>query len=220
MPLLRRGRMRKRWRYIGLYGPELMLCAARAQIGQLSQSFWAIWDREGGRGYGHTRFLPGNGEVAIDGPLLRIGAREAAAELRLGDGAPVESVCPSGERGYGWTRKRAGIPVRGSVEIGGRRLEVDGSGVDESAGYHARRVNWHWSAGIGRATDGRAVAWNLVVGINDPPRASERGIWVEGDPSESGPVSFDDLEGIEFERAALLRFAAESERAQQQEAVW
>jgi hypothetical protein len=214
MPLLRHGRIRKRWRYIGAYGPELMLCAARAQIGPLRQSFWAIWDRREGRRYAQTRSLPGNREVTMEGPLVRIDAGEAAAELRLGEGAPVESVCPSGERGFGWTRKRAGIPVRGALDIGGRRFEVDGLGIDdESAGYHARRVSWHWSAGVGRAADGRAVAWNLVVGINDPPRHSERGIWVEGEPIEPAPVAFEGLEAIEFEGGARLRFASESERA-------
>jgi hypothetical protein len=214
MPLLRKGRIRKRWRYIGVYGPELMLCAARAQIGPLWQSFWVVWDRRRGRRYAHTSTLPGSREVAMDGSLLRLDAGEVAGELRLGDGAPVESLCPSGERGYGWTRKRAGIPVEGELEVGGRRLAVDGLAVDdESAGYHARRVNWHWSAGVGRAVDGRAVAWNLVVGINDPPRRSERGIWVEGRPSEPGSVTFRSLEAIEFGNGASLRFDAESERA-------
>jgi Protein of unknown function (DUF2804) len=214
MPLLRRGRIRKRWRYIGVYGPELMLCAARAQIGPLWQSFWVVWDRREGRRYADTSSRPGSRQVAMEGSLLRLDAGEAVAELRLDEAAPVESLCPSGERGYGWTRKRAGIPVRGSLEVGGRRLAVDGLGVDdESAGYHARRVNWHWSAGVGRAVDGRALAWNLVVGINDPPRRSERAIWVEGAPGEPAPVTFDGLEGIEFERGGRLRFSAESERA-------
>ena len=33
MPLLRRGRPLKRWRYVGVYGPELMLCAGRPASG-------------------------------------------------------------------------------------------------------------------------------------------------------------------------------------------
>ena len=33
MPLFRAGRMLKRWRYVGLYGPEIMLCAGSAHVG-------------------------------------------------------------------------------------------------------------------------------------------------------------------------------------------
>jgi hypothetical protein len=91
---------------------------------------------------------------------------------------------------------------------------VSARGVDdESAGYHRRHIAWHWSAGVGRSADGRALAWNLVSGINDPPQRSERGIWVEGVPSEPAPVSFAGLESVGFEDGARLLFAAESERA-------
>ena len=33
MPMLRGGRPLKRWRYVGVYGPELMLCVGDARIG-------------------------------------------------------------------------------------------------------------------------------------------------------------------------------------------
>jgi len=136
------------------------------------------------------------------------------ASLELGDGEPVESICPSGERGYGWTRKRAGIPARGTIAAGGRRWDVDGLAVDdESAGYHQRRTNWFWSAGVGRAQGGQTLAWNLVSGINDPPRNSERAIWLDGTAHEPDPVAFEDLEAVRLSDGSRLRFAAESERA-------
>jgi uncharacterized protein DUF2804 len=213
MPLWRQGRLRKRWRYVGVYGPELMLCAASAQVGPLRQSFWALWDREGGRRYAHTRSLPGGG-VSLDGPDVAVRAGEVTARLWFGEAAAVESVCPSGERGYAWTRKRAGVPVRGTVEAGGRRWTIEAEGVDdESAGYHQRHTSWYWSAGVGRLADGRAVAWNLVSGINDPERNSERAIWVDGAPSEPAPVAFSGLEAVEFAGGSRLGFAAESELA-------
>jgi hypothetical protein len=212
MPIWRQGRMRKRWRYVGVYGPEVMLCAASAQIGPLRQSFWAVWDRESGRRYAHTRSLPG-GALTLDGPHVVLDAGEVSARLWLGEAAAVESVCPSGERGYAWTRKRAGVPVRGSIEAGGRSWQIEAEGVDdESAGYHQRHTSWNWSAGVGRSADGRAVAWNLVTGINDPERQSERAIWLDGAPSEPAPVAFSGLEAIEFAGGARLGFAAESER--------
>ncbi len=214
MPILRRGRIRKRWRYVGVYGSELMLCAAKAQIGPLRQSFWALWDREAGRHYAGTHNLTGGG-LSLDGAELRLRADGVTALLRLGEAAAVECVCPSGDRGYAWTRKRAGIPVSGSVEAGGRRLQLRAEGVDdESAGYHQRHTSWHWSAGVGQAADGRALAWNLVSGINDPERHSERAIWLEGAPTEPPPVSFSGLEAIDFAAGGRLGFEAESERAQ------
>lgn len=210
--LIHRGQLRKRWRYVGFYGEELMLCAAVAQIGPFSHTFWSVWDRAADDREGlvleHTRMRPGNPEVILDGPEVSIRTKELRADLRFGESEPIEVVGPSG-RGWGWTRKRAGVPVEGEVEISGRRLKVEGFGVDdESAGYHARHTAWYWSAGVGVDRDGRAVGWNLVEGINDPVRSSERAIWVEGVPYEPEPVEFDHLSGVRFagETEAGLRF--------------
>lgn len=213
MPLRSRGQTRKRWRYIGVYGEELMLCAARAQVGPLSQCFWVLWDRRAGEQLAHTSIRPGSREVRMDGPTLEIEARGLRASLRLGECAPIESICPSGS-GWGWTRKRAGVPIEGEIEVGVHRRQIAGRGVDdESAGYHRRHTSWHWSAGVGTATDGCPVAWNLVEGINDPVERSERAIWVDGVPAEPTPVHFEGTSRIDQGGSRLLEFAAESERA-------
>lgn len=239
MPLRAHGQLRKRWRYVGLYSPRLMLCAARAEVGPLGQCFWVLWDRESGRQHAHTSLRPGGGEVWMSGPSVRIEARGLRAELELGEAAAVESICPSGS-GWGWTRKRAGVPIAATIELEGRRLELGGLGVDdESAGYHQRDTRWLWSAGVGTAADGRALAWNLVEGINDPPRNSERAVWVEGVPHEPAPVHFSgDTIGFSGEHGAAsgdgpfigssgevgsshrrLQFATESERAREENFV-
>jgi hypothetical protein len=213
MPMRSHGAMRKRWRYVGVYGPELMLCAARVQIGPFSQCFWALFDRDGGRSFDHTRLRPGGHEVVLDGPEVEVNARGVRARLLLGDSAPVESICRSGA-GWGWTRKRAGLTVRGRVEAGGRSWEVDAFGVDdESAGYHGRHTGWHWSAGVGSAADGRPVAWNLVSGINDPPQRSERAVWIGGVAAEPDPVEFAGLDAVRFAAGDSISFRGESERA-------
>jgi hypothetical protein len=213
MPLRRDGQTRKRWRYVGLFADELMLCAARAEIGPLKQSFWVLLDRRSGEQHAHTALRPGVCEVRFDGPALEIDARGLRASLRLGDCEPIESICPSGS-GWGWTRKRAGVPIEGTVEIPGRRWQVAGFGVDdESAGYHQRHTGWQWSAGVGRAGDGRPVAWNLVEGVNDPAASSERAIWVGGTPSEPPPVHFDGSAGIDIGAGQRLDFASESAHA-------
>ena len=84
---------------------------------------------------------------------------------------------------------------------------------DESAGYHRRHTSWHWSAGVGRTTDGHDFAWNLVEGINDPEQDSERAIWVDGEASEPGPVAFRDMREVVFSDGGALHFGEECERA-------
>jgi hypothetical protein len=215
MPLRRDGGLRKRWRYVGFYGNTLMLCAAKAEVGPLGQTFWVLWDREQGRELAHTALRPGSREVVMDGPRLTIDAAGVHAELRLGEVEEVEAICPSGSNGgWGWTRKRAGVPIAGFVEMPGRRVELEGFGVDdESAGYQARHTSWHGSAGVGTAADGRALAWNLVEGINDPPARSERAIWVDGVPHEPAPVSFDGLDAVRFAGGSRLDFEPGAERS-------
>jgi len=215
MPLRLNGQTRKRWRYVGVFDDRVMLCAARVQVGPLRQSFWALWDREEGRRHAHTRLRPGGAEVVLDGPTVRIAAGDVAADLSLGDAEPVESICASGDA-WGWTRKRAGLPVEGTVRAGGREWRLDGAAVavdDQSAGYHQRRTSWLWSAGVGRAATGTPVAWNLVAGINDPPSNSERAVWEDGRPREPAPVDFAGVESIGFSSGARLVFDAEAERA-------
>ena len=110
MPLWRDGALRKRWRYVGFYGEDLMLCAARAEVGPTSQCFWALWDREGGRELDHTSLRPGSREVVLDGPRLTIDAPGLHAELHLGAfDSPIESICPSG-RGWGWGMRNGAVP--------------------------------------------------------------------------------------------------------------
>jgi len=213
MPLRRDGENRKRWRYVGLFGAEVMLCAARAAIGPLTQSFWVLLDRGSGEQHAHTALRPGSREVRFDGSKLEIEARGLRASLRLGECEPIESICPSGS-GWGWTRKRAGVPIEGAIEIPGQRWQVAGFGVDdESAGYLRRHTSWRWSAGVGSAADGRSTAWNLVEGVNDPAEKSERAIWVDGTPSEPAPVHFDGSAGIDLASGERLDFAPESVHA-------
>jgi uncharacterized protein DUF2804 len=213
MPLRRDGQLRKRWRYVGVFAPELMLCAARAEVGPLGQSFWVMWDREGRRHDARTTLRPGSREVSIEGSRLEIDSPNLRASLRLGQTLPIEAICPSGP-GWGWTRKRVGVPIEGTVEVPGRRWEISARGVDdESAGYHQRHTSWRWSAGIGRAEDGRRLAWNLVEGVNDPPERSERASWVDGEPTEPGPVRFRGMDGIDLAGADRLDFTSESAHA-------
>src|SRR5215210_1075657 len=206
MAPLRARRPLKRWRYVGVYGPEVMLCAGRVSVGGAPQRFWAVWDRRAGVLDERTRLRPG--AVALPDGAVRVRDRGVEIELAVEPaGEPVEIVSAHG-RAYIWTRKQP-ARARGTVRIAGRVLHVDAPAlIDDSAGYHARRTAWDWSAGAGRAADGRAVVWNLVSGVHDGPRASERTVWLDGDAHEAGPVLF----SVALDAVGALRFAAEAER--------
>jgi hypothetical protein len=139
--------------------------------------------------------IEGSRGVRLDASRARV---RGVLDLQLVQPAGVEVVSPHG-RSYVWTRKHAPVHVRGHVSAAGRSWELDGDHgfVDESAGYHARRTAWRWSAGVGRSDDGRAVAWNLVDGVHDAPSASERTVWVDGEPREVEHQQFaDDLGSV------------------------
>ena len=203
MPLLRHGRLRKRWRYVGYYSPQLMLCVGDARIGPVPQRWWAI--AEPGAGL-LERTSIGRGGVEIEGSRVRVRSGRVSIDLDLEESGGVEVLSPAGDRGnYIWTRKQAQVPVRGSVRIGDRRHSLDGGAfIDDSAGYHDRHTSWRWSAGNGSTTDGHEVAWNLVDGLHDGAQASERTLWVDREPRELGPVTFaEGLSGVSLRRRRL-----------------
>ena len=250
LPVRRGGRWRKRWRYVGAFSDELLVCAARIHVGPLAQNFWAVCDRESGEMWEKTRMLlPGargdvwtehsGGEEVVaelgdlgvldyapdEGSLVRIdsdvhGPEDVRAFLHCGTGTWAEAICPTDEGQYVWTRKRADVPIECDVRVGDRRWKVEARGMeDESAGYHPKHTVWSWSSGVGRTRDGRSVGWNLISGINDPPQRSERAIWIDGEPSEPGPVTFDRLEAIQFDDGSRLEFTREFERSKEENRV-
>ncbi|MGI8714445.1 MAG: DUF2804 domain-containing protein [Solirubrobacteraceae bacterium] len=197
----------KAWRFVGVFGSELMICLAAIRVGPVHQCFWAVWDRRAGRLYERTH----RGVAAVR--LQRGSAVVAGGELRLAltleETAGVESICPSGDS-YAWTRKQGGVRAHGTLAIGrgSPRPFAARAVIDDTAAYYERHTRWRWSAGVGSAVDGRELAWNLVAGVNDPPRDSERSVWVDGVAHEVGPVSF----AADLSSVGGLHFTAEATR--------
>jgi hypothetical protein len=197
-------RTHKAWTWVGAFGPELMLCAAIARIGPATAAWWAVWEGSELQ----ERSLRRAGGLVVTPSRVEV---PGVMSLSVGDDAdPVEVVSPHGDQ-YIWTRKRGGVMARGVVR--GREVELRGL-VDESAGYHARRTAWLWSAGVGVLGSGEPVAWNLVDGVHDAPSSSERTVWVAGSAREVAPQAFDGLAGV-----GGLRFAAEATRARRERYV-
>ena len=185
----------KRWRYVGVYTPELMVCVGDARVGPIRRRWWAAALPDGTL---RERTTLHRGGITMEGARVRVDVPGVDIDLELGESEGVETVSPAGEA-YIWTRKQAAVPCRGSVALDGHSYEISGGCgfVDESAGYHERHTAWSWSAGVGRAADGRRVGWNLVTGVHDSPTESERTVWVDGEPHEVGPVAFaDDLSSV------------------------
>jgi hypothetical protein len=196
----------KAWRYVGVFGPDLMLCAAVVRIGPARQSFYAVWDRLGARLFERTAI--GRGPVTMRPGAVRVLDRDVQLTLTLDEHAGIEAVCLSGD-GYAWTRKQGGIEARGRIALAGEpRPFAARALIDDTAAYYERHTCWRWSAGVGTSVDGRRVAWNLVDGVNDPPRESERTVWVDGGPSEPAPSTF----AADLSRVDGLDFHAEAER--------
>jgi hypothetical protein len=216
----RRGRPLKRWRYVAAFADELMLCAAVAAVGPARSSWWAVWDRRRGVLAEHTRTI---GPAVVHfgaGGRVQVADRGVRIDIEIDEGGAVDSVNPHGAQ-YVWTRKQAARPFAGRVVVAGRTIELEGLAiVDDTAGYHARETEWWWSAGVGRAADGRPVGWNLVSGVNDGPSASERSIWSGGAAREAGPVVFaPDLSAVSFSEGGRLSFQEEAVRARRDHMV-
>lgn len=212
MPMSRRGRPLKRWTYVGVFGPEVMLCAGAARVGPARQSFWAVWDRHAGLLDTET-VLTRTGRVTVGPKSVAVRSGTVRLELALSPSAePVEVVSPHGGS-YIWTRKTP-IHADGHLTLGMEARPVSASGIlDESAGYHARHTAWEWSAGVGVTVDGWPVTWNLVRGLHDSETMSERTVWVQGRPAEAPPVRFSpDLDELRGADGSVLRFQQEAVR--------
>jgi Protein of unknown function (DUF2804) len=223
LPLFRGTRPLKRWRYVGVFDEQVMICAASVQVGPARQTFWGIYDRAsaspgGGTTIERTRLIPRRGALDLTPGRLRIRDDDVSLELTFDEDDGIEVTCPNGNA-YVWTRKQAGIRARGTLTLGARPpVEIDALAViDDTAGHHARVTEWWWAAGVGFGPDGTPLAFNLVQGVNDPPRGSERAVWVAGVPHEPPAVRFSaDLGTIACDDGSELRFAPEAERSRRE----
>lgn len=215
LPLFRGSRPLKRWRYVGVFGEQFMICAASVQVGPARQTFWAVFERASGVTTERTRMIPRPGALDLTPGRLRIRDDAVLLDLALQEDDGVEAKCPNGNA-YVWTRKQAGVRAHGQLVLGARPpIAIDALAViDDTAGYHARVTEWWWAAGIGNSPDGTPLAFNLVQGVNDPSSGSERAVWVAGVPHEAPAVRFSpDLCSISSEDGSELRFVPEAERS-------
>src|SRR5215210_1403729 len=80
MPPFRGTRPLKRWRYVGVFSPELMLCVGDARVGPLARRWWALAEPDGTL---HTRTTARRGGVALTPGRVRVETEELLVELEL-----------------------------------------------------------------------------------------------------------------------------------------
>src|SRR5215207_687023 len=131
MAPLRAGRPLKRWRYVGVYRADVMLCVGAARVAGVPQRWWAVALPDG-------RLVEGRRGVRLADGRVEAGD---AIQLQLEEGDGVEVVSPHG-RSYVWTRKQAPVRARG---VG--RTE-DG-----------RRVAWNFIDGVHDGAPSERTLW-------------------------------------------------------------
>lgn len=216
MPARQGLRPLKRWRYVGVFGPDAMFCAGTVRVGPVPQVFWALWDRRSGALDTETR-LGTSRRISLSEQSVAVRAGPLRLELALSPvGEAVEAVVPRGGS-YMWTRK---VPIRadGHLSAGIEVRPVSALGLlDESAGYHARDAAWEWSAGVGTSVDSWTVAWNLVRAVHDSKTVGERTVWVNGRPLGAPAVRFAaDLSEVWGADGTVLRFDEEARRSRRE----
>lgn len=204
---LKGGRPLKRWRYVGVFGDELLACFGSVRIGPLRQAFWAVLDGRELRE--RTRFR--TGAVDVSDGVVRV---DGVADLTVAPaGEAIEVTNRHGAQAI-WTRK---APARVRGTLAGRSVDLPAL-IDDSAGHHARVTEWEWAAGAGVDVAGRDIRWNLVTGVHDGATNSERRVWVDGEAHEVGPVAFSPaLDEVAFAEGGALRFDARAERSRRDE---
>src|SRR5687767_4636234 len=115
MAPLAAGRPLKRWRYVGVYRADVMLCVGDARVAGVRQRWWAVALPDGS-------LFEGRRGVHVDTRRARV---RGVLDLELSRPPGVEVVSPHGGS-YIWTQKFAPVHVRGTVSVSGHTFELDG----------------------------------------------------------------------------------------------
>ncbi|MEI6875437.1 MAG: DUF2804 domain-containing protein [Spirochaetota bacterium] len=119
------------------------------------------------------------------------------SEIELLD-EPAESMViatpfPGRRRHFYFNRKIVGMRVRGCVDLGGRRIDLDpGSAfglLDWGRGVWPYSGTWYWGAAQG-LVDGKSFGWNIGYGFGDTSAATENMLFHEGRAHKLEQVAF------------------------------
>jgi hypothetical protein len=240
----------KRWEYLGLCNSDIIFGIAVVRLGYMCNLFTYLFDRRSARISEYNILTPGGGAAIIEGTSLTGGITfesgktavrmtsdpetitvdgsikgELSVSLHFHKyGEPLVCLTRVGLKGFNYTHKEAGIPVRGTIRHKGVSWDIQEEqsfGVrDYTLGYLARQTFWNWASGGGTDKEGNRIGFNLVQGVNETG-FTENVFWINGRLIKTDVVDFryDDLDLLKPWRIesndsrVRLRFLPEGKRS-------
>ena len=240
----------KRWEYLGVCNNDIIFGVAVVRLGYMCNLFAYLFDRRSARISEYNIITPGGGAAIFEGTSLTGGiifeSRKTAVRMTSDsetiavEGAikgelfvslvfhkyaePLVCLTRVGLKGFNYTHKESGIPVRGTIrhkDLSWDIQEGQTFGVrDYTLGYLARQTFWNWASGGGMDKGGNRIGFNLVQGVNETG-FTENAFWVNGRIVKADVVDFryDDLDLLKPWRIesndgrVRLRFLPEGKRS-------
>lgn len=215
---LQRRLVEKRWQYLFVATPEMMLALAVIDCGYLSSGICAVFDRGSRRllvddnpvlppicaqvgeepGEGMSARLLGpriHARMQRAGDRISVQANWAHADVDLlldasGAPAPITAIAPVGPAGrFDLTQKTVLVPAEGEVRAGNVRFPVRGELAGLDYTHGLLARETSWRwAFAGGRAGSRLVAFNFSEGFLQGE--GENVAWIEGEPRAMGPVRF------------------------------
>ena len=215
----------KRWQHFCIVHPELVLTLAVVHTGYLQLAWVQAIDRATGRAEEcagrwplvrtsvarslwdeHNRASGSGLEVHIHNHLdqqahrLEVATQDPGIQASLvchHDPAETEAlvVCLPVGRGRGAYSHKVPLPVSGTLEAFGRRVQLDPAEctaiLDIHQAHYPRHTWWKWATFVGRDEAGRRVAVNLTRNIVEGDAIHENALWIDGKLQLLGPAAFE-----------------------------
>lgn len=126
---------------------------------------------------------------------LEVSHKDSILVLKFGEEpSPLRLCTRTGRAGWTFTRKAAPIPASGYFRTKNFQRELLPSScrvlTDRTCGLLRRETFWNWAAAATVLPDGRNFGMNLAWGVNETGFTENR-IWLDGNPTDLGPVIFD-----------------------------
>jgi hypothetical protein len=215
----------KRWEYLGICNSDIVFGIAVVRLGYMCNLFAYLFDRRSARISEYNIITPGGCAAIFEGTSLKgeITFESGKTAVRMTSDSetitvegsikgelsvslsyrkyrePLVCLTRVGLKGFNYTHKEAGIPVRGTIRRQGvswNIQEEESFGVlDYTLGYLARQTFWNWASGGGMDKEGNRIGFNLVQGVNETG-FTENAFWVNGRLVKADVVDFryDDLD--------------------------
>jgi hypothetical protein len=135
-----------------------------------------------------------NFNIAAKGKRAQVSG-QLECEYDLAQTKPLVVALPVG-KGSAMYSHKAALPLRGSLQVGGRTFVADGESafalIDVHKAHYPRHTWWNWATFAGRDAKGRLVAVNLTRNVNrNDGQLNENAVWLGNQLVHLGAAHFD-----------------------------